>query len=173
MRLFALMLAANVAVFASPALASSVSYEITLTQTGGTEIGGSDFEASTNFTVPNWTPNSQVNLTDLSFTIEGNTYTSNATIQFGSTDTAINNFYGFSGSDNGDSLTVQVSSFNLYGTGIGSTQLGNVSIDVAATPLPSSASLFAGAFGALALLMMWQRNRRSKGLQTETALATL
>ena len=83
-RVGALMVAAAAAVaVVSPAHASTLTYDITLTQTYGTLLTGSDFTATGSFTVAAPTSSYEMeNISNLKFTIDGKTYTSNATIQF-------------------------------------------------------------------------------------------
>jgi hypothetical protein len=148
---------------AGSAHASTVTYDITLTQTGGTLITAppADFTVTSSFTIPSPTTSYETEtISGLSFTIAGKTYTSNASIQFSGLGPAINNFYGFSDTASGDTLSIGGgNSFNLYGTGIPSTDVGTVAFAVAATPLPAALPLFAGGVGALGLFG-WRKKRK-------------
>ncbi len=175
-RVGALMVAAAAAVaVVSPAHASTLTYDIILTQTYGTLLTGSDFTATGSFTVAAPTSSYEMeNISNLKFTIDGKTYTSDATIQFQGLGPTINTLYGYSDTVGGDTLgAIGLTSFQLYGSGIGSTIGGKVSVELAATPLPGSLPLFAGALGAFAVFMMWRRKDVSKALPTASAPAAV
>jgi len=99
-------------------------FDITLAQNTGTVITGSDFTVtSTQFTIPVPTSGYLQDITPVSFTIGGKTYSSDLTIQFnGPTITSI---FNFSDTVGGDTLTsLGLTGFQLYG--IGSTIDGHV-----------------------------------------------
>lgn len=175
-RFGALMVAAAAAAaVVSPAHASTLTYDITLTQTYGTRITGSDFTATGSFTVAAPTSGYETeNISNLKFAIDGKTYISDATIQFQGSGPALNTLYGYSDTVGGDTLgAIGLTSFQLYGSGIGSTIGGTVSVELAATPLPGSLPLFAGALGVFAVFMMWRRKHVSNALPTASAPAAV
>jgi hypothetical protein len=103
-------------------------------------------------------------ISPFSITIAGKTYTSGASIQFIGTgaNPGINTFSGFSASSGGDTLSMGGGgSFNLFGTGIPSTDGGTVSIALATTPLPAAFPLFAGGLGRVGFLA---RRKKRKAL---------
>jgi hypothetical protein len=177
LRLGALIVAAAATgAVALPAHASTLTYDITLTQTYGTLITTSDFTVTGSFTVPAPTSNYQSeNISNLSFAIGGKNYISDATIQFQGSGPTINAIYGYSDTVSGDTLSsISLTSFQLYGTGISSTIGGTVNIALApltppssasTTPLPGTLPLFAGALGAITAFMKWRRKRHSFALQ--------
>jgi len=160
------------AVFSTPAHASTLTYDITLTQTGGTLITTppADFTVMSSFTVAApTTPFENETTSSFSFTIAGKTYTSTAAIQFSTVGPppGINTFSGFSASSGGDTLSMGGGgSFNLSGTGISSTDVGTVTLALVATPLPTALPLFAGGLGFIGYL---SKRRKRNGKQ---ALAT-
>lgn len=167
--LFAGMVAAGCSV---PAEASLLTYDITLTQTSGTLITGSplaDFTATTSFTVQAPTSDYQQETTsDFTFTIAGKMYTSDLTLQFHPlSPLGISSYYGFSGSSGGDTLSIGGgNSFNLYGTGISSTDGGTVAFAlVSPTPLPATLPLFVGGLGFIGYLT----RRKKRDTQACTA----
>ena len=159
-----MLAAAAAAAVVSPAHASTLTYDITLTQTYGTLITGSplaDFTVtSTSFSVPSPTTGYQSESTgSFSFTIDGKTYTSSATIQFLGLGPALNGLYGFSNSEGEDTLAIgSLTSFQLYSTNspvddIPSTIGGTVAVnELTATPLPATLPLFACGLGFVGYL---------------------
>jgi predicted MFS family arabinose efflux permease len=143
--------------FSAPARASTMTFDITLTQKSGTLITGSplaDFTVTSSpFTISVPTTGYQLDTPTVTFTIGANIYTSVLDVAFnGPTVTSI---YGFSAMDNMDTLSsIGLTSFQLYGTGIGSTIGGTVSMQLApaATPLPAALPLFAGGLGMVGFL---------------------
>jgi hypothetical protein len=159
----ALLYAALIAAaLSAPAHASTVTYDITLTQTSGTLLTGSDFSVtSTPFTITVPAKGFLQDTPTVSFTIGGATYTSTLDVQFNGP--TITNIYGFSNTENGDTLSsIGLTSFQLYGAGIGSTIGGTVSMQPApaVTPIPATLPLFATGLAALGLLA-WSRKRRN------------
>jgi len=166
----ALLCACLIAAFSGAARASTLTYDITLTQTYGTLITGSDFTVtSTSFSVPSPTTGYQQESTgSFSFTIDGKVYTSSATIQFLALGPSLNGLYGFSATQGEDTLSIgSLSSFQLSSTNspvddIPSTIGGTVKVnELAATPLPATLPLFAGGLGAMGLLG-WRRKRNAQ-----------
>jgi hypothetical protein len=156
----------------SPAHASTLTYDITLTQTYGTLITGSplaDFTVtSTSFSIPSPTTGYQSESTgSFSFTIAGKTYTSSATIQFLGLGPTLNGLYGFSNKEGEDTLSIgSLTSFQLSSTNspvddIPSTIGGTVTVtELTTTPLPAALPLFATGLGAMGLLG-WRRKRKN------------
>jgi hypothetical protein len=162
-RISGIIVAAALAVggFSATANASTVTYDIVLTQTAGTLLlTQTDFTASASFSLPaNFSGTETID--GVGFTIGTQIFTSNLTVQ--ATNGVINNVFAFSGTANGDTLVVGVNSFNLFGAHIPSTDVGSVSITPAATPLPAALPLFATGLGALGLLG-WRRKRTARSL---------
>jgi hypothetical protein len=151
--------------FSESARASTLTYDITLTQTSGTLITGSDFTVTSTFMVAAPTTDFESEtISPFSIVINGKTYTSGASIQFIGTgaNPGINTFSGFSASSGGDSLSMGGGgSFNLSGTGISSSDVGTVTIALATTPLPAAFPLFAGGLGVVGFLA---RRKKQKAL---------
>jgi len=149
--------------FSASARASTMeTYDITLTQTYGTLITGSDFTVTSSpFTITVPASGYLLDTPSVSFKIGSTTYTSTLDVAFsGPTITSI---YGFSSTENGDTLSsIGLTSFQLYGAGISSTDGGNVSMQLApaVTPLPAALPLFATGLGAMGLLG-WRRKRKN------------
>jgi hypothetical protein len=149
---------------ASARASTMETYDITLTQTYGTLITGSDFT----ITVP--ASGYLLDTPSVSFKIGSATYTSTLDVAFnGPTITSI---YGFSSTENGDTLSsIGLTSFQLYGAGISSTIGGNVSMQLApaVTPLPAALPLFAGGLGVIGLIL----RRRKKSTSRSSPLASV
>lgn len=163
--------------FSAPAHATTMlTYDITLTQTYGTRITGSDFTVtSTSFSVAAPTTGYQSESTgSFSFTIDGKTYTSSATIQFLALGPALNGLYGFSDKEGEDTLSIggltsfQLSSTNSPVDDIPSTIGGTLAVnEVTTTPLPATLPLFAGGLGFVGYLT----RRRKQNARQDLAAA--
>jgi len=167
----ALLCAALVAVGLSvPARASTMqTYDITLTQTSGTEITGADFTVTSSpFTITVPSSGYLLDTPTVSFKIGTTTYSSVLDVAFNGP--TVSSIYGYGDTVNGDTLTsLGLTSFQLYGTGIGSTIGGRVSMQLApaTTPLPAALPLFAGGLGMLGFLL----RRRKRSAQSDLAAA--
>jgi len=153
------------ALFSAAANASTMqTYDITLHQTYGTLVTGSDFTVtSTPFTITVPSSGYLLDMPTVTFTIGSNSYTSVLDVAFNGS--MVSSIYGYSALDNGDTLSsIGLTSFQLYGTGIGSTIGGTVSFAPApaTTPLPAALPLFATGLSALGLLG-WRKKRKVQG----------
>jgi hypothetical protein len=149
-----------VAGLSAPAHASTMqAYDITLTQTMGTLITGSDFTVtSAPFTITVPSSGYLLDTPTVSFKIGTTTYSSVLDVAFNGP--TVSSIYGYSDTVNGDTLSsIGLTSFQLYGTGIGSTIGGTVSMQLApaTTPLPAALPLFAGGLGFVGCLTRRRR----------------
>ena len=160
LKFVALMFAS--AIVASPAYASTYTFNVDLSQTYGTKVGGVDAVSNGNsFTVSTLGSYENVSMT---FKIDGLTFSGTGGVGFNNGTPSIDSL-NFQGSSGGDYLSVSGNSFNLSGPiSNGNTIGGSVTESISATPIPGSLPLFATGLGAFALLLLWRRNRVANGV---------